>query len=175
MVLFLTPRAAEFTRSRCWPATQELVTLLPLSFSARIVWSRSTNVTVLTCPSDMRVPILEVSTSWYPPLGARYWSAISTPTTATTIHSHGPRKIRLTSMSRGHCPDLLPARTIDRIDGTRGFQRRRPGQPFPSLSPDRRDLTPPGPPVTTWRPPATPCDPLARRRPDAERSRTGAR
>src|SRR3954451_10652525 len=124
MVLFLTPRAAEFTRSRCWPATQELVTLLPLSFSARIVWSRSTNVTVLTCPSDMRGPISEVSISLYPPLGARYWSAISTPTTATTIHSHGPRKIRLTSMSRGYGPDLLPAQTIDHIDGTRGFNER---------------------------------------------------
>src|SRR3954453_13750244 len=149
MVLFLTPRAAEFTRSRCWPATQELVTLLPLSFSARIVWSRSTNVTVLTAPSVMYVLIFEVSISLYPPLGARYWSAISTPTTATTIHSHGPRKIRLTSMSRGYGPDLLPAQTIDHIDGTRGFQRRSPGGPFPPLSLNRRELASPTPSKTT--------------------------
>src|SRR6476620_10346039 len=42
-----------------------------------------------------------------------YWSATRTPTTATTIHSHGPRKIRLKSMSRGACPDLLTSHTID--------------------------------------------------------------
>src|SRR5919107_3248497 len=82
--------------------------------------------------------VLSVGVSFFfsPPLGARYWSAISTPTTATTIHSQGPRKIRFTSMSRGDRPDLLPVRTIDQIDGTREFQRRSPGDPFPHCPPN---------------------------------------
>src|SRR6478672_8694028 len=38
---------------------------------------------------------------------------MSTPTTAMTIHSQGPRKMRLTSMSQGLGPDLLPVHSCD--------------------------------------------------------------
>ena len=39
-------------------------------------------------------------TSSYPPLGARYCRARSTPITASTIHNQGPLKIRFTDFSR---------------------------------------------------------------------------
>src|ERR1700759_4933008 len=51
--------------------------------------------------------MVEVSTSLYRPPAPRNWRARSTPTTATATQIQGPRKIRLTSITRGDRPDLL--------------------------------------------------------------------
>ena len=54
----------------------------------------------LTWPAWMYLLIVEVLISSYPPLGARYCSASRTPTTASTIHSQGPLKMRFTDFFR---------------------------------------------------------------------------
>ncbi len=95
------------TRPTCWSVTQKATTFLSSSRVARISWSLSTNVISLTAPVEMFSSICDVEISSYPPLGVRNCRASRTPTTATTIHSHGPLNMRFTVFSRTTSSELL--------------------------------------------------------------------
>ena len=82
--------------------------------------------------------IFDVLISSYPPLGGRYCSASSTPTTATTIHSQGPLNIRFTGFSRTWLYYREGRRSARALEWNCTTVHDRPQRPFSQAGPSPR-------------------------------------